>query len=211
MDEQKETEKAIYRIGVTGHRLLSDLDKIREGVAQAFNLLLGAFPNHSLIIISPLAEGTDRLVAEYGLSQAGGKLIVPLPMPLPIYLSQFSSETSRREFSRLLAQADLVVDLPPLADRHQAYRAVGRYIVDQCDVLIAVWDGQEAQGVGGTGEVVAYARASGKPILIIHAINGNQELRRLPSPAEEVLGTVTNEGLDMSRHSSRDTHKLGSC
>jgi hypothetical protein len=35
-------------------------------------------------------------------------------------------------------------------------------------VLIALWDGKKANGVGGTGDVVAYAKEQRKPILHIN-------------------------------------------
>jgi hypothetical protein len=34
--------------------------------------------------------------------------------------------------------------------REAAYEAAGRYVVDHCDLLIAVWDRKPAQGRGGT-------------------------------------------------------------
>jgi hypothetical protein len=39
--------------------------------------------------------------------------------------------------------------------------------VDRSDVLLAVWDGQPARGPGGTGDVVAYARARGTPVEVV--------------------------------------------
>jgi hypothetical protein len=41
--------------------------------------------------------------------------------------------------------------------------------VNDSDVLIALWDGLPARGKGGTAEVVEYATALGKPVLIIDA------------------------------------------
>ena len=40
-------------------------------------------------------------------------------------------------------------------------------MVDRCDVLIAVWDGEPARGPGGTAEIVAYALERGRPIVHI--------------------------------------------
>ena len=37
----------------------------------------------------------------------------------------------------------------------------------QCDLLVAVWDGKAAHGVGGTGELVEHAQFVGLPILHI--------------------------------------------
>ena len=42
--------------------------------------------------------------------------------------------------------------------REKAYERVGRYVVDRCDVLIALWDGERSRGHGGTAEIVDYAR-----------------------------------------------------
>lgn len=41
--------------------------------------------------------------------------------------------------------------------------------VNGADVLLVVWDGLPARGKGGTADVVAYAKAMGKPVLIIDA------------------------------------------
>ena len=51
----------------------------------------------------------------------------------------------------------------PVPMRRPFLRA-GRRVVDLSDRLFAVWDGEKARGVGGTAEIVDYARASGKPV-----------------------------------------------
>jgi hypothetical protein len=45
-----------------------------------------------------------------------------------------------------------------------AYRAAGEAVVERSDVLLAVWDGRRAKGIGGTAEVVAAAGRSGLPV-----------------------------------------------
>lgn len=49
----------------------------------------------------------------------------------------------------------------------KAYWSAGQEIVNQADRLLAVWDGQPAAGLGGTADVVRYARAQGKLVTII--------------------------------------------
>jgi hypothetical protein len=39
----------------------------------------------------------------------------------------------------------------------------GKVVVDRAEVLIAVWDGLPARGLGGTADVVAYAGSAGCP------------------------------------------------
>ncbi|MGA3159798.1 MAG: hypothetical protein ABSC77_01175 [Terracidiphilus sp.] len=51
------------------------------------------------------------------------------------------------------------------AQRRDAYAQAGRYVVDHCDVLIAVWDGKPARGRGGTAKIVQYAQEQNRPII----------------------------------------------
>ena len=46
-----------------------------------------------------------------------------------------------------------------------AYEAVGRAVLNQSDLLLAVWDGEPEQGRGGTGAVVEEALQRGIPVV----------------------------------------------
>lgn len=177
------------RIGVTGHRFLAEVDKLVAAVDEAIRQLEATFPDSRFTIVSSLAEGADRLVARRVLLQRGAQLIVPLPLPLADYVSGWASQ---HEFWELLAQAVQVIDLPPQATHEAAYDALGRYVLDHCDVLVAIWDGQEAQGQGGTGSIVAEARRRGLPLAWIRAGNrrpGTEE----PTSLGEEQGRLTLE------------------
>src|SRR5439155_13897621 len=163
-------EAAPLLVGVTGHRVLAEIEKIEAGIEEALRCLEAGYPGRPLLLITSLAEGADRLAARRVLLRRGGRLIVPLPLPVDEYLRDFSA-ASGEEFQRLLATAEETVALPPAANRDAAYEAAGKYVVDRCEALIAVWDGQPAQGRGGTGEMVALARAKSKPVLIVRAGN----------------------------------------
>ena len=73
---------------------------------------------------------------------------MPLPLPREEYVRDFQSDESKREFDDLLSQAREVMELGPSESREKAYERVGHYVVDRCDVLIAVWDGQPSRGRG---------------------------------------------------------------
>src|SRR5215831_9555464 len=160
-------------IGVTGHRTLADLDRITAGVAEALRHIEQAFPGQPLTVISSLAEGADRLVVHQVLARPKARLVVPLPLPQSDYLTDFESAASQEEFLRLLDQAAEVLELPPVPTRNAAYEAAGNYVLEHCDVLIAIWDGQDAQGQGGTATIVAQARQRGLSIVWVHAGNRN--------------------------------------
>ena len=161
----------IVALGITGHRFLAELDKVMAGVEIAARRILEAFPGSEYKILSSLAEGADRVLAERLLFLPGAALWVPLPLPEKEYLKDFKTPASKQEFKRLLGKAERVIDMPETDVREQAYLAAGKYILDHSDVLLAIWDGNPAQGSAGTGEIVALARHRGLPLIWIHAGN----------------------------------------
>lgn len=158
-------------IGVTGHRILAEIEKIEAGVEQAIERIEKAFPREPLICLSALAEGADTVVAKKVIARANARLTVILPLPTDDYIADFRSTESKEEFLTLLGRADEVIRLPASESRDAAYQAAGFYVLDHCHALITVWDGQGAQGQGGTGEVVALARLRHLPIAWVKAGN----------------------------------------
>jgi len=121
-----------------------------------------------LCVLSPLAEGADRLVVREVLKVPESILEVVLPLQKDDYMQDFGTSESTEEFEQLLSQAGSVKILPYKTERTEAYEQLGRYVVDQCDVLIALWDGKPAAGRGGTDEIVQYARETGCPLIWVH-------------------------------------------
>lgn len=115
-------------------------------------------------MVSALAEGADRVVARRVLARAGNGLTAVLPMPPADYRKDFATDASQQDFTALLAAADEVVEMPAQPTRWQAYKAAGVYGLDRADVVLAIWDGLTARGVGGTAEIVAMARARRLPL-----------------------------------------------
>lgn len=124
-------------------------------------------PHTPLEILSPLAEGADRLVAEVAI-ELGERLVVPLPMPKELYLKDFGSEESCAEFIRLLEKADDVIELPiPKGtdpemvaafgpERVRQYGVMGAWIVRNSHMLLALWDGVISHLPHGTADVVKF-------------------------------------------------------
>lgn len=168
------------RIGVTGHRRLDDEQALAGQVRRALARIRELAPSSPytpvfLTAISPLAEGADRLVAKEVLKEPEAELEAPLPLRREEYLHDFESVGSKREFEDLLSRAREVMELASSGSREEAYQRVGRYIVDRCDVLVALWDGRHSSGPGGTAEIVAYAREHHVPLLWI-AAKGRYEI-----------------------------------
>ena len=157
-------------IGAAGHRKIDDGPGLEVAVADAIHDVIDLVPplrNTELVltVLSPLAEGADRIVAHEVLRLPGSRLEVVLPMDREAYARDFESAGSRREFDELVDAASAVRRIDGASSRTDAYARAGRYVVDHCDILVAIWDGQPAEGPGGTAEVVEYARSRGCPLI----------------------------------------------
>jgi len=124
--------------------------------------LKSLYPDTPLMVLSPLAEGADRLAAKVVISpEIDARLVVPMPMRREHYERDFVTADSRDEFAALLASAATTIELgtpndaEPIdsATRKVCYRAVGQFVAENSHLLIALWDGQRGL-TGGTAEVV---------------------------------------------------------
>ena len=161
----------VVRVGVTGHRSFDDPEGVADRVVAALDNLrrlsseeAGGTPVR-LEVLSALAEGADRLVAEMALSRPDDTLVAVLPMTREDYATDFDTAESRREFESLLAASRVVETMPPAATREAAYERAGHWIVDHSDTLVALWDRDPSRGRGGTAEIVTYAMKRGVPVL----------------------------------------------
>jgi len=155
-------------IAVTGHRDLLDSEttEIRARVRELLVSLRKLYPDRRLRVMSALAEGADRLVAEEALAM-GVDLVAPLPMPRKMYSQDFD-EASQEQFDKLCARASEVFELPLArgctieqisvqgAKRSRQYAQLGVFLCAHCHILLALWDGKSGADLGGTGQVVKF-------------------------------------------------------
>lgn len=152
--------------------------------------------------ISPLAEGSDRIFAKEALD-----LGYELCCPMPFYREEFEkdfvppatleNEGSRQRFLDLLDKARQSGGLTVFemdgerAHAPEAYAAAGRVVLNQTDLLVAVWDGGEARGYGGTAQTVREALHYHVPVIWVDAkrpaiwqlLRTHGDLERLPEHA----------------------------
>ena len=154
-------------IGVTGHRDLveREIPALRERVRAFLATMQRQHLDLPVVVMSALAEGADRLVAEEARA-LGIPLIVPLPFGADDYEEDFESEASRQAFRELCLSAE-VIELPLLpgdtsetiaagARRDAHYARLGIFICAHCHVLLALWDGKPSEQLGGTAQVVEF-------------------------------------------------------
>lgn len=156
-------------VGVTGHRDLVPHEdgQIRLRVTAFLKDLQQKFPDRPVQVLSPLAEGADRLVGDVAMD-LGFDLVIVMPMPRRLYEPDFTSEESRLEFARMCEYASSIYELPPVSGsaleelgtsgtaRDLQYAQLGVFICAHCHILLALWDGRSTDDVGGTAQVVRF-------------------------------------------------------
>lgn len=209
----------VLRVGVTGHRhlLAEHVECVREQTRAVLKALHDQV--HDLVkrteiaavyhngppllrIVSPLAEGADRLVAGEGLA-LGYELQCPMPFFQPEYEQDFEMPGSLEEFRKLLGRASAILELDgDRADADTAYLTVGRMVMRHSDVLIALWDGDPAAGKGGTGDIVDEALAAGRGLIVHIDTEGRHDpcWIRLNTNSQKEQLTVVPQLLDHLQH-----------
>ncbi len=153
-------------IGVTGHRDLvaGEVPALKDTVRDFFLRLRRDFPDLDLQLITPLAEGSDRLVTDVAI-ELGIDLVVPLPMPREDYERDFSSPEAIEAFRDTLTKSRVIHlrtlpeangRLATKQDRVRQYAQLGIFISNHSQILLALWDGKPSDAVGGTASVVSY-------------------------------------------------------
>ena len=178
------------RIGVTGHRpnnlQSADPDTLRSQVKRVLDFLRNTAAEIQLRasslylndppllrVISPLAEGSDRLVAEVAHTLgAQFDLQSILPFAQAEYEKDFRDAQSLAQFRELLKKASSVLELEgtPGTSHHddRAYETLGGIVLNHSDVMITIWNGEPGQR-GGTSQTVSHAEALNIPLLWINS------------------------------------------
>ena len=169
------------RFGITGHRPprlpKERYDAVQHGCAEIFqhsaealadiyerNRAIFSDEQPQIRLVSAMATGADTVAAQAALEQ-GLVLSACLPFAAHDYAKDFAPEEWEKARA-LIEAADSTVELVDHAPSdNAAYEAIGRLIIAQADILIAVWDGDASRGRGGTTEVVAQAVASHMPVI----------------------------------------------
>jgi hypothetical protein len=150
----------VRRIGVTGHQGLDP--RTTEWVTDQF---IEAVSDRAPVCgISSLAEGADQIFAEQVLD-LGGCLIAVIPCAG--YESSFTMSSALARYRELRGRAIEIVELDYDTPEEKAYWAAGKRVVELSEEMFAVWDGKGSGGLGGTADVVVFARQHNVPVRVI--------------------------------------------
>jgi hypothetical protein len=140
-------------VGVTGHREIAaeDVTPLRKAFGNILRDLTKVAPNMPLVVLSGLAAGADSLAASEAIAQ-NIPVIACLPMPVEAYEADFTPNELERFRSLLRSCARVIVTSQV---RENGYVASGLFVARNSHLLIALWDGMEARGAGGTGDILS--------------------------------------------------------
>ena len=150
------------QVGIAGHQdrpgidwewvggtLLSELRRMR-GVTRA---------------LSSLAVGSDHIFACTAL-EVGIPVLAVIPMD---NYERFFAPEATADYEAVLKRCE-VTNLKWTGDDYEGFFAAGKFIVENSDLLFAVWDGEPSRGLGGTADVVAFALSRSKRVVHVDPI-----------------------------------------
>ena len=141
-------------IGITGHRKLNNIIEVEN---RTRDILLELKPDK---LISGMAVGYDTIAVKICI-----ELNIPFIAAVP-FLGQdvmWPMEV-RREYEKLIKLAESVHYCCNPGYAAWKMQKRNEWIVDNCDILIACWDGREN---GGTYNCLSYAKIKNKDIMYI--------------------------------------------
>jgi hypothetical protein len=184
----------VLNVGITGHRagaftaplirtlrptVYTVFRQLRDAtleLQQAEDALCSATAAQ-LLLHTPLATGADQIAAICARS-SGYFVRALLPFEPTEYRKDFALGEELDGFEQALAAADEIVALPgDRTDLVGAYVQVGESLVQTADLLIAIWDGEQGRGLGGTAHVVELALNSSTPVIHLDIDPGSDQVR----------------------------------
>ena len=109
--------------------------------------------------ISGMALGADTLFALIALKNGFN---LECAIPCRNHSSKWL-KSSRDMYDDIISKANKVTLVTDAPYNPYLMQVRNQYMVDNCDLLIAIWDGTS----GGTGNCVKYAKSVNKPMVII--------------------------------------------
>ena len=147
--------------GCTGHQRLgsaADVDWVRHEIKRTVaehNVHMG---------LTSLAVGADQLFATVLVER---NIAFTAVIPCRRYEEAFD-QAAIKNYRKLLQMATATDVLDFDHPTELAYYEAGKTIVERAGFMIAVWNSKPAKGLGGTADIVAYAKEERKSIVHIN-------------------------------------------
>ncbi len=152
------------KVGITGHQDLGSEETISWLIETLKRVIKQYGIDHGL---TSLAVGADQLYAEILRKK---HIRYDVIIPSEGYEKTFSHNYQLEKYIDLLQDASETIKLPFDRPTETAFYEAGKQVAIRSDMIIAIWNGKAAKGLGGTGDTVAYAQALKKPVVHLNPI-----------------------------------------
>ena len=157
--------------GITGHQNIGNEDIIN----WVKNEMKKIIKNRDIQVgYTSLAVGADQLFAKMLLEEDLSYYVI---IPCKNYKKTFTNKNDLDLFKYYLGEATDKEVLNFDEPSERAYYIAGIKMLKKIDILIAVWDGEPARGLGGTGDIVEKAINMNLPI--IHINPNEKEIKQI--------------------------------
>ncbi|KQW47215.1 MULTISPECIES: hypothetical protein [unclassified Ensifer] len=150
------------RLGITGHQERDGIDWnwVRSEIDQIVTSV-----DEPLVGYSSLAAGSDQVFAGCLLDHgAQVRAVIPL-----VGYERFFKPAALANYQKILRHAERI-DLVSSEDPEECFMAAGIYVATHSDLMIAVWDEENAKGRGGTADIVRYCKDQDIPVIVLNPI-----------------------------------------
>jgi hypothetical protein len=175
-------------VGAVGHRDPAEPERLRQeilGRISQIPALLGTQASTPVrfTVVSALADGADQLIVSTLLDELGEE--ASLHAVIPSTVGEYARQLDPRgRFLELLDRADRRTELHFGGSPAASYATAARFIVRHSDLMLALWDGHDARGQGGTAETVHYAHTRGAEVIVVATARAKEPQQPpLPAPA----------------------------
>lgn len=163
-----------YKIGIIGHRDLGEIENQFYPQLCCHQLLTNFKKKYTNVIaLSAISVGADSMFAQTAVS-----LDIRLESIIPFeqFSSDFQDELDYERYRFLRSQSNYDFSANFSERSNQAYRKSMEWLVFKANTIVAIWDGVEIGGIGGTWEAVSLTMKIRKKLIHIDNINKTMHL-----------------------------------
>ncbi|MBQ8643462.1 MAG: hypothetical protein IJ469_02235 [Candidatus Methanomethylophilaceae archaeon] len=154
-------------ISVSGHIDIcpEDIESAKESFEKLIRMLNEKYPNTKIIVMTALAEGSDRIIAKKAI-ELGLNIAPVFPFSKDIYENTFkgigyddvvqSVEDFHFILSNELTYTPCVL-IKKKVNEVLGFRALAAYLVSNSHIIVSLWNGVRSQYRGGTYDVIRMA------------------------------------------------------
>jgi hypothetical protein len=150
------------KAGITGHQNLSVAES--DWLKEELEIEIKQIKIEEAY--SCLAIGADQLFANVILAN---KIPLVAITPCKKYEQTFD-EKNIELYKSLVKQAVNKIQLDFESPSEEAFYEAGKTVVNKSDVVFAFWNNLPAKGLGGTADIVEYAKSKSKKIILLNPI-----------------------------------------